>query len=454
MQSGNSRSWMTLQAQGKRGEDMLELSFSSCVSTLLFETAAIGLLAVFSGKIRTISERSARFVTGMLWTVILRLLFPVEFLYIQSDVCLARPWTEVYQKVTGEVGELGGQRYSLLGVGVIVSVSVSAVLALRLSVNLFRLRRMTRIMGGVMFTGEISAELRRYCEEALPGAEGLLDALERIGRETEAEPRPDRLKFRLAIPDSAGTPFLTGFFHRTMILPPLRLSGEEWYGVLRHELAHARHGDLWLRLACELVRILYWWNPAAYLLARTVSRVQELRADAEACRGMTQTQRLSYAQCLLDLARNSCALQGQWILPFGRRTELPVRVRALLYPAKGEDRKGSSGFKKCAFVVLLLFFGLFLPNFTVVKPYEPLPAQVMQIAQENGISGGYYVTSENGSYNIHVDGGLFRLNRENRMTCKTAAPRRLNNLFHCHIKTGNPGNVFLKNRKYNDTLNK
>lgn len=310
MQSANSRSWMMLQAQGKRGEDMLELSFSSCVSTLLFETAAIGLLAVFSGKIRTISERDARFVTGMLWTVILRLLFPVEFLYIQSDVCLARPWTEVYQKVTGEVGELGGQRYSLLGVGVIVSVSVSAVLALRLSVNLFRLRR------------------------------------------------------------------------------------------------------------------------------------------------MTQTQRLSYAQCLLDLARNSCALQGQWILPFGRRTELPVRVRALLYPAKGEDGKGSSGFKKCTFAVLLLFFGLFLPNFTVVKPYEPLPAQVMQIAQENDISGGYYVTSENGSYNIHVDGDLFRLNRGNRVTCKTAAPRRLNNLFHCHIKTVNPGNVFLKNRKYNDTLNK
>ena len=120
----------------------------------------------------------------------------------------------------------------------------------------------------------------------------------------------------------------------------------------------------------------------------------------------------------------------------------------------GDDGKGSSGFKKWAFAVLLLFFGLFLPNFTVVKPYEPLPAQVMQIAQENDISGGYYVTSENGSYNIHVDGGLFHLNRGNRVTCKTAAPRRLNNIFHCHIKAVNPGNVFLKNRKYNDTLNK
>lgn len=120
----------------------------------------------------------------------------------------------------------------------------------------------------------------------------------------------------------------------------------------------------------------------------------------------------------------------------------------------GDDGKGSSGLKKWAFAVLLLFFGLFLPNFTVVKPYEPLPAQVMQIAQENDISGGYYVTSENGSYNIHVDGGLFHLNRGNRVTCKTAAPRRLNNIFHCHIKAVNPGNVFLKNRKYNDTLNK
>lgn len=433
---------------------MLELSFSSCVSTLLFETAASGLLAVLSGKMRTISERGVRFVTGMSWAVILRLLFPVEFLYVQSDVSLAGPWAEIYQKVTGPAGELDGQRYSLLGISVIVSVSVSAVLALRLFVNLFRLRRMTRLMSGVMFTGEISAELQRYCEKSLPGAEGLLDALERIGREKEAETCPDRLEIRFAIVDSAGTPFLTGFFHRTIILPPLCLSGEEWYGVLRHELAHARHGDLWLRLSCELVRILYWWNPAAYLLARTVSRVQELRADAEACREMTQTQRLSYAQCLLDLARNSCTLQGQWILPFGRQTELPVRVRALLYPAKGEDRKGFPGFKKWAFAVLVLFFGLFLPNFTVVKPYEPLPAQVMQIAQENDISGGYYVTSENGSYNIHADGGLFHLNRENRVTCKTEAPRRLNNLFHCHIKTVNPGNVFLKNRKYNDTLNK
>jgi beta-lactamase regulating signal transducer with metallopeptidase domain len=70
--------------------------------------------------------------------------------------------------------------------------------------------------------------------------------------------------------------------------------------VLRHELEHARRGDVWWRLAGEVMRAVWWWHPLVHVLLRRWMEACEQVCDEAVLRSGIRPQ--SYARSLLALA--------------------------------------------------------------------------------------------------------------------------------------------------------
>ncbi len=403
----------------------MELSFLSCLNTWLFGLIAISLLRVRLSDVRGISVKRLGFFSVVMAVILIRLLFPVEFLYLQSDIYIARVWTDIYKTVTQNTFVFLGIRWNLVSVGVLLSLFGSIILAVRFLYSYLGLRHNIYVRKRLLCTGQNFPMVSDYCEKMAVDGATINAALQRILKEKKGKENKKKVRsFSLLIDKEVESPFLFGVFQPVIVLPAVNLPEEEWYYILRHEIAHIDHHDLFMRLGCEALQLLYWWNPFVFRLRFLLQRVQEFRADAIVCEKLNEFQRLEYMECLLKMAERQSVFRNRWVAAFQQEAELPARIRVLL---RQDEHKGKSKSACRNFLVMagIVLFGILLPNFTVIKPYYSLPAEVEQIAEDSNLSGGYYVVRENDTYNIHIDGDFFRVNKDHHVTYKPTLSYRL-----------------------------
>lgn len=151
-----------------------------------------------------------------------------------------------------------------------------------------------------------------------------------------------RVRICLAHIDS---PMMTGFFRPSILIPKAMeyTDPEELSYILRHELAHFQGHDIWLRLAVDLLTVLFWWNPAAYILRNSITHALELRSDARACRDLGREERMQYAEVIAAIARSIFKKRGllatSWL---GKRKNrlLQQRIGEVLHLSKAKTRTG------------------------------------------------------------------------------------------------------------------
>ena len=98
-----------------------------------------------------------------------------------------------------------------------------------------------------------------------------------------------------------GAPLTFGAARPTIVLAP-GLSGPQLDCVLAHEGVHARRrANLW-HSAMGAVQVIYWWNPAVWLMARLLRRDVELSCDRAALRRLGSERRKDYAKALVSMA--------------------------------------------------------------------------------------------------------------------------------------------------------
>lgn len=123
------------------------------------------------------------------------------------------------------------------------------------------------------------------------------------------------------------TPLTLGLFRPRVLLPASadRWSAERLNAVLLHELGHVRRHDLVVQAAAQLVCVLWWYNPLAWLAARRLRAERELAADdlvlAAGVRPST------YAHDLVAIAR--CRLPSALADGAACMAESPTSVRVL-----------------------------------------------------------------------------------------------------------------------------
>lgn len=106
----------------------------------------------------------------------------------------------------------------------------------------------------------------------------------------------------LVVTPAADCPMLAGFVRPALYLPDEALSEQEAMFIFRHELTHYKRGDLWLKLLLTAAKMVHWFNPLVYLMARFAQEDIELACDDAVVRGMDGAARRAYGETILRSA--------------------------------------------------------------------------------------------------------------------------------------------------------
>lgn len=202
------------------------------------------------------------------------------------------------------------------------------------------------------------------------------------------------------------TPFIFGFRKPIIVLPEIELSEDEWYYILSHEMTHYYHKDLWIRFACEFLKVIYWWNPLISLLRKQITKFQELRTDTTVIQKLDEIQKLDYLQCLVKIAKLQSVHKETWIAAFESESEISKRIMTLLHSSKELPSGKKHRFVNTFAAVIMILLTVLLPNLIIFEPNAPIPEEVMkeENAYDINSTNSYLVLNEDGAYDVYVDG--------------------------------------------------
>ena len=137
---------------------------------------------------------------------------------------------------------------------------------------------------------------------------------------------------KIRLSEECCVPVTWGSLRPVMLLPKAALQwNDAWLtAALRHEAAHIRRYDYLTRWLAQLACALYWPNPFAWLLARSLRLAQEQAADDVVLHAGTPAE--EYATQLVDAARTVAAL-GLFVrqaVAMACPSTLEDRVRAIV----------------------------------------------------------------------------------------------------------------------------
>lgn len=116
---------------------------------------------------------------------------------------------------------------------------------------------------------------------------------------------------RLFCAQDLHVPQVVGLLRPAILLPARTLTGlseQELAMILAHELSHVRRNDMWVQLLQRVSEAVLFFNPAAWVLSRRISRLREYCCDQQACQMpymAADEARVVYAQALLHTVQLS-----------------------------------------------------------------------------------------------------------------------------------------------------
>lgn len=188
-----------------------------------------------------------------------------------------------------------------------------------------------------------------------------------------------------------GEPILMGIFRPIILLPPavlLKCRPDQLELILLHELGHARRWDNVVLLIQRTAEVLFWFQPAVWMVSRWVTRDREFCCDQFVLK-QTPDRRL-YAETLISLARMGGRKPSPFLAAFFGREHVFARIRYIL----NSEEAAMSRSRSLAQVVVLSLaavFGLLAlsssepqavaePPAATVQPAIPVPLVVLDVA--------------------------------------------------------------------------
>ncbi|MBQ6852886.1 MAG: hypothetical protein IJO07_01780, partial [Peptococcaceae bacterium] len=154
------------------------------------------------------------------------------------------------------------------------------------------------LVGILAFSMYHAVQYRRFYGKIMASAKPLEDSgelLDRAGTDMGLTHYPNVL-----ISGGVQSPMLIGFRKPTIVLP-YKLYGEnELVMILRHELTHYKHHDLWYKLILLCANVLHWFNPLVWLMNRQAGRDVEQVCDDYVVDGMDMDYRKAYSMTILN----------------------------------------------------------------------------------------------------------------------------------------------------------
>ena len=211
------------------------------------------------------------------------------------------------------------------------------------------------------------------------------------------------------VTNAIASPIMTGFFHPVVLIPKstTEMTDLEIEYIIRHEIAHYKGGDIWYKLAVQILICILWWNPAVYLLRRTVSQLLELRCDNRACQSLGSKEKADYSGVLLEVIRKTLDTPKKTISSgfVGNFDSLYIQQRIKILMTKSVPKRSPLATVLIACICLTLYVGSYL---FIVQPAglppetEGSPSMIM-ITPENA----WLVPIGNDQYEVWVNNKLW-----------------------------------------------
>lgn len=146
---------------------------------------------------------------------------------------------------------------------------------------------------------------------------------------------------RILITEASTVPAVTGLFSPVLLMPrdwESQLDSTELDSILRHELLHLKHHDLWWNWCATLVHALHWFNPVVWFAVARCQEDRELRCDERALAIAEPSQRIAYGRVLLRLQEHFIAPPAIAGIAPCVRNHPPLRQRILMITQPASHR--------------------------------------------------------------------------------------------------------------------
>ncbi len=353
-------------------------------SIVFFSSIAIVLLKLVFRNNNAVLRLDVRFLLACMLLILVRLFVPVEW-PVASNIPLYKIYPDFYMGLKEPLIKIAGIKVSIQNIVGIVWL-IGAVI---------------RISQSICEYVGIRRELDKFDEMDNPRISGIAEA---IGRECGR-----KVRFKFLVAKKEETPFTFGICKPDIVLPAptLLLSDEEIYFVLKHEMLHYYRGDTLIKLFCELLRAIYWWNPLVKTLCRLVANMQEINVDFKIIRKLPDLKQLDYSECLVKIAmerekrKQKRRKRESWMVSFHGESSKAVRRRITLMMQNLEI----SGKKTVASILLsVVILGLVVvcPNALVFEPYHiPEEDAAGSFGMQDGV---FYLRNPDGTYEFYWNG--------------------------------------------------
>ena len=359
------------------------IRFSELANMFFLTGAAVVLLKIIFRHNNAILWLDARLLLGCMMAMVLRL-FVLADSPVVNNVPVFRVYPEMCRFLRKSLFHWNGIDVNIVIVSQFLWITGAIFSAI------YRIE-------GYIITKKRIRSYRRLKDSKFVGA------VERINKELGK-----KAKFRLVISQEFSTPCIFGVFEPYIGMPEMELTPEEIYLVMKHEMLHYYRGDMIVKIMCEALKVVHWWNWFVYRLAELIASMQEINVDFQIVRGLPEMEQLEYVDCLVKVARHrkKKKREKQWEISFWKESpsEINKRIRLMLKNQEIDGKKTTASFLLSAGILCMIVVG---PNILTFEPYA-IPEE--KVEGSVGIKGGgiCYLDNKDGTYDIYVDGQYFK----------------------------------------------
>lgn len=355
----------------------MDFSFTSFLTILFFSSVVIIFMCLILKSSRLIKHIGVSILSVCLMAIIIRLFLPYEFTFAK-ELGLSGIYSEFVFFLKVPLAEIAGHTINLYE-------SFYLVIFLGILVNFIKTivsyKRFERVICSLP---DITNQKINYILHII-----LKDYKRKI-------------PFIIKESPLVSTPMIFRITKPLIILPEIDLSEDEWYYILKHEVAHYYRGDLHIKIITELLAIIYWWNPFIYLLKKQISKILEIRIDVAITHSLSEIEKIKYIECLLKIAKNQIShKQKKVALSFGSDECNTISQRSHIVL---DDYPALSKFKYLVLIVPLIL--VILSYSFVFEPYS-INSKDQSYTVELTTSNSYLVENPNGGYDLYFDDKYF-----------------------------------------------
>ena len=133
-------------------------------------------------------------------------------------------------------------------------------------------------------------------------------------------------------------PMVVGFFRPTLVLSGELYPAEELFFILKHELIHLKHRDVYRKLFFVICNALHWFNPLVWMMCRQAAVDLELACDERVVWNADYHVRKAYAETLFaSLHRQSSRKSMLFTQFYGGKQIMKKRFENILMKTKKKN---------------------------------------------------------------------------------------------------------------------